>query len=192
MAIYTMELRELMENTNLFDFDYPIYDENYRSAFEGKFINYFYFREIGVETVARFKHNLRTKLNIIMPHYNKLYKSQLHDLALKNYDVTETYERKANANRTNVDEIINKQLYSDTGRKRVDIDDVDYISNISKNFNNGTSNVSDDSNESWERKMSGNIGVQTQTDLIRIYENNLKNVDLMIFEECDDLFMGVF
>ena len=76
MATYTMELREIIENNcNIFDFKYPIFKEEYRKTFEENFINYFYFREIGVETVARFKHNLKTQLNLIMPYYNKMYMS---------------------------------------------------------------------------------------------------------------------
>ena len=94
MAEYTMELREIVSKVNIFDFDYPIWKEDYRKEFEAKFINHFYFREIGVETVARFKHNLKEQLNLIMPFYNKMYYSQsLEQRILDNYDVTETFEK---------------------------------------------------------------------------------------------------
>ena len=42
----------------LFDFDYPFYDETKRAEFETKFINHFYLREIGSETMGSFKFNL--------------------------------------------------------------------------------------------------------------------------------------
>ena len=40
--------------------------------------------------------------------------------------------------------------------------------------------------------MTGNIGVQTDADAIIKYEQSLKNIDDMVFEELEILFMGVF
>ena len=72
MANYTIELYRLIEDKhfNIFDFEYDFYtdDIEIRKNFEKKFEDYFYFREIGQETVSRFKHQLRTKLNIIAPY----------------------------------------------------------------------------------------------------------------------------
>ena len=194
MANYTIELRELVENNyKIFDFSYPLFDESYRETFERNFIDYFYFREIGFETIARFKHHLKTELNILMPYYNKLYTSQgLEQRILDNYDVTETFERNVTGSKTGINENSNKQLFSDTGRKRVDINDIDYVSTINKETNNTTSNVNDENNERWSRTMKGNIGVQTDADAIMKYENSLKNVDLLIFEELEKLFMQIF
>lgn len=193
MAMYTMELREILDNHKIFDFYYPIFSEDYRLTFERKFMEHFYYREIGAETVARFKHNLREMLNLIMPYYNKMYMSQsLEQRILDNYDVTETFEKTSSTDKTGVSDTTNKELYSDTGRKRVDIDDVDYVSNISKNIGNNTSNVNEDNTEKWTRKMQGNIGIQTDADAVMKYEQSLRNIDLMVFEELDILFMGVF
>lgn len=61
----------------VFNFDYPIFDENYRSVLETKILKHFYTREIGEETVGLWKLRLDTKLNEIMPYYNKLYESEL-------------------------------------------------------------------------------------------------------------------
>lgn len=194
MANYTIELRTIIENNvNIFDFNYPIFDESYRATLEDNFINHFYYREIGFETISRFKHHLKTELNILMPYYNKLYKSQgLEQRILDNYDVTETFERNVTGSKTGVNENSNKQLFSDTGRKRVDINDIDYVSTINKETNNTTSNVNDENNERWSRTMKGNIGVQTDADAIMKYENSLKNVDLLLFEELEKLFMQIF
>ena len=194
MANYTIELRTILENNvNIFDFNYPIFDESYRAKFEENFINHFYYREIGFETISRFKHHLKTELNILMPYYNKLYTSQgLEQRILDNYDVTETFERNVTGSKTGVNENSNKQLFSDTGRKRVDINDIDYVSTINKETNNTTSNVNDENNERWARTMKGNIGVQTDADAIMKYENSLKNVDLLLFEELEKLFMQIF
>ena len=62
----------------VFDFSFPIFDENYRSVLETKILKHYYTREIGLETVGLWKLKLETKLNEIMPYFNQLYKSQLY------------------------------------------------------------------------------------------------------------------
>ena len=61
----------------IFDFDFPIFDETYRSVLERKILKHYYTREICAETVGLWKHFLSTRLNEIMPYYNKLYQSEL-------------------------------------------------------------------------------------------------------------------
>ena len=61
----------------IFNFDYPIFDNSYKSVLETKIIKHFYTREIGFETVGLWKLKLDTKMNEIMPYYNKLYNSEL-------------------------------------------------------------------------------------------------------------------
>ena len=63
----------------IFDFDFPIFDESYRSVLERKILKHFYTREICEETVGLWKLRLDTRLNEIMPYYNKLYNSELLD-----------------------------------------------------------------------------------------------------------------
>ena len=76
----------------IFDFDFPIFDEKYRSVLETKILKHYYTREIGEETVGLWKFRLNTRLNEIMPYYNKLYKSELLDFNPL-YDVDITRER---------------------------------------------------------------------------------------------------
>lgn len=64
---------------NVFDFSFPIFDENYRSVLETKILKHFYTREIGLETIGLWKLKLNTKLNEIMPYFNQLYSSQLYE-----------------------------------------------------------------------------------------------------------------
>lgn len=61
----------------IFNFDFPIFDENYRLPLEIKILRYYYTREICEETVGLWKLRLQNKLNLIMPYYNQLYKSEL-------------------------------------------------------------------------------------------------------------------
>lgn len=61
----------------IFDFNFPIFDETYRNVLCKKILKHYYTREIGLETYGLWKLKLDTKLNEIMPYYNKLYKSEL-------------------------------------------------------------------------------------------------------------------
>ena len=98
MSTYTTELRYILESyagldasteypsidsviekskNKLFDFNYPIFDESYRSHLESLICLHYYRREIGFETVGLFKMYLERTMREIMPYYNQLYKSQL-------------------------------------------------------------------------------------------------------------------
>jgi hypothetical protein len=61
----------------IFNFEYPIFDETYRSVLETKILKHFYTREIAHETYGLWQFKLDTLLNEIMPYYNQLYKSAL-------------------------------------------------------------------------------------------------------------------
>lgn len=94
MAMYTMELRNYIEKfsqyeqglsisekieigrPHLFDFYYPIFDEDYRKVFETNFIRHFYMREIGFETEGLFKLKLEDWLNVNMPYWNEMFLSE--------------------------------------------------------------------------------------------------------------------
>ncbi len=93
MADYTIELRRYIDSFSygsslprkeildkgrrqLFDFDYPFFDEDYRETFETHFVTHFYMREIGFETIGLFKMRLEDWLNLNMPYYNQLFLSE--------------------------------------------------------------------------------------------------------------------
>lgn len=63
----------------IFDFDFPIWSENYRLELESKIIRHYMMREIGQETLGLFKLELETRLNEIMPYYNQLYLTTVKD-----------------------------------------------------------------------------------------------------------------
>ena len=78
MAKYTTELRHLVDLEYDFQLDlYPIFDETYRETLNAKILDHYRYREIGFETPARFRHQLKSKMNEIMPYYNQQYASQL-------------------------------------------------------------------------------------------------------------------
>lgn len=102
MARYTVELREIHKSgLKIFNFDYDFYDPSKKSEFEQKFINHFYFREIGVETVGRFQHYLKCKCDEVLPYYNLLFKTALYEYDVKNnYNLTETFTKTSTNART--------------------------------------------------------------------------------------------
>ena len=61
----------------IFNFDFPLFDENYRTPLEKKILRHFYTREISEETVGLWKLRLQDRLCMIMPYYNQLYSSEL-------------------------------------------------------------------------------------------------------------------
>lgn len=86
----------------VFDFTFPIFDENYRSVLETKILRHYYTREIGMETVGLWKLKLNTKMNEIMPYYNQLYKSELYEFnPFYDVDLTTSGNKKGNENSEN-------------------------------------------------------------------------------------------
>ena len=59
----------------IFNFEFPMFDENYRLPLEIKILRHYYTREISEETVGLWKLRLETRMNEIMPYYNQLYES---------------------------------------------------------------------------------------------------------------------
>lgn len=102
---------------HIFDFDFPIFDENYRTTLETKIIRHYYTREIGLETYGLWKLKLQTKLNEIMPYYNKLYESELFTYnPLYDVDMTTTHVGQKTGENTNVDSRISERSNSGTSK----------------------------------------------------------------------------
>lgn len=121
MSKYTVELRYICETAagleesvgdndvenviqqalpNIFNFSFPIFDETYRNVLETKILRHYYTREIAFETVGLWKLKLRTKLNEIMPYFNKLYQSELFDFnPLYDVDLTRTHVKDSSGTR---------------------------------------------------------------------------------------------
>lgn len=86
---------------SIFNFDYPIFDEEYRNVLETKILRHYYLREICAETVGVWKHFLETKMNEIMPYYNKLYGSELIKFnPMYDVDLTTDHNKQLNGTRS--------------------------------------------------------------------------------------------
>ena len=193
MGKYTLTIQEiLLNNVNLFDFDYSFYNESHKKGFEKKFLDRFLFDEIGTETVARFKHNLRTTLNEIMPYYTHLYETTIYEYnPILNYDLQEVIIR----------DVSNEQ--EEEGTITDSNKNYDTPINFNGNYKNSPSNINDNENtnnitrkglvsELHKRNTKGNIGVMTTQDLIMKERDIIINIDKLILEELNILFMGVY
>ena len=216
MAKYTIELRALNNPPyfKLFDFEYDFYEESKKEQFEQKFIDYFYMREIEHATAEEFKHELRTKLNLIAPYYKQLYETELKSKNIEfllNKDLKETFIREVESDTESLSNFNNESngkakvetlsTTNDTPQNR--IDDLDkYISSASKDKNtsdtsssdNGSS-ISQNSNTAKEETTlisKGNIGTTSSAQLLRDWREVLINIDMMILEECEELFFKLF
>lgn len=76
----------------IFNFSYPIWDENDRVSLESLILRHYYMREIGFETVGQWKFQLANRLREIMPYYIELWKTtQKQYDYLGDIDIWETY-----------------------------------------------------------------------------------------------------
>lgn len=113
-----MQLRWLIEMN--YDFglkSYPIFDENYRETLNNNIINTYYLSEIGSETAGQFALRFKSKMNLIMPYYNKLYESQLIEIeALNKLTETRTIKDTASGNSSGEQKTTNTSEISGTSK----------------------------------------------------------------------------
>ena len=217
MPRYTIELREI-ENCicYLFPKGFPFYtdSEELRQNFLQKFYDEYMFREIGFETVERFKRSLLGKLNKIMPYYTQLYHTELESKNvnfLLNKDLVETFEREVsgssevnsnsttNANGTSTAN--NNDIMYDTPNSRID-DITKYPTQGSQGENNATtsSNATSTNNQTGENTQTektsliskGNIGITSSAQLLKEWREVIINIDELILNDLEDLFMLLF
>jgi len=204
-----LSIRDKIEigRTKLFDFDYPLFSEEYRKDFETHFIREFYTREIGFEVEELFKFKLETWLLINMPYYNKLFESELNEydpLSNSEMNVTHTKTKDTNQidNRTSagtqatdtsnelsssqqgnsesINDDFNRQLESNTPDSRLNItanDGEGVIEYASKITENNTNNKNTTSGES-----TGNESGTSQSNS-KVNQNESLNSDKDELEE---------
>lgn len=227
MAKYTTELRSIceyyagyLEGQNydqvsvviekalpkLFDFSFPIFDESYRTVLETKIVKHFYTREIGAETVGRWKLFLEERLNLIMPYYDKLYESEkikfdpMHNVDLTrdhNIDTSGNSENTSHATGSGTSD--NWTYNNDTPQGGIDgLADRKYLtsaindtgSSSSTSDGNGTGTFSN--TEKYVEHVVGKSEGASFSKLLKEYRDTLINIDERVIHELDDLFMGVW
>lgn len=237
MASYTMTLAEMLNNEltqNIFPTKYDFYidDSQVRKAFEDKFINHFYYREIAFESPFIFKQRLSALLLLRMPYWKKLYETELEakDINfLLNKDLKETFTRELNSenqstgtnssnqssttsntvSQTASSSNIHKESSLMDGVSSVSLED-GYLTGIGsdsgENNTSGSSNGSDTieatgsssqsgnetTRETTELLSQGNIGITSSAELLEKWRSVLINMDEIIINECNELFMKIY
>lgn len=186
---------------NIFDFNFPFYDEGKKEAWERRFIKHFYMYEIGLETIGLWKLMLENKLNEIMPFYNKLYTEfEKIENMTNNLNIDETGTRNntgtSTANSEQKSQGNNQSLFSDTPQSRVSIGQSGYVTTITEGTIGDNTNANSTQNvnnvESYSNNRKGNMGNRTNAELFKVASESIVNIDQMIYNECSDLFMLLY
>lgn len=197
MSKYTTEVRTICENlagldesvgynsikdviansrTKVFDFDYPIFDSNYKEVLETKILKHYYTNEICCETVGLWKLFLDETMNRIMPYYNQLYES-----ALIKYNPLTTTEMNTihnNINKTTGDATHNtSNIENDNIDKTNNSNEISNIndnnSTSSNNVKSGTQNTNTNNTEKYSDTPQGSISnLSSDTYLTNATMNN--------------------
>lgn len=193
----------------IFTFTFPIFDENYRTVLEKKILKHFYTREISEETVGLWKLRLDTKLNEIMPYYNKLYKSELLEFnPLYTANLTRTKKTDYDSNRntsnngsgTGTNSNVSIDLYSDTPQGSLTgVENETYLTNARKttdtaNSSSTATNSGTDALKSTEDYLETVVGFEGSdaSDLLMKYRDTFLNIDMMIIDELETLFFQLW
>lgn len=203
-------LYNLPEKTHqfVFDFDYPLFEKVDKDKFETNILEYFIQRRIGFETYTVFKMQLRNKLNVIMPYYNKLF-SFLDGWDLFNDGETITHTS-TGTDKKQTDSTTDNTLNSTTqDRSEQDlrnskypqnqIDDLKngtYVSdaNFNQFSNNGSSNSTGNTTYNENNNSTNTLEEETKrtpADKLAIYNSFIEsknNIMQKIYDELDVLF----
>ena len=185
---------------------YPIFDEAYRSVLNQNIIDTYWNREIAYESGDMFTLALRARMNLRMPYYNKLYRSEL-----KEFDPLVTIdmltEGEAESESTSKDASESKNDSDSTSQGRTVNSETpqtmlsgrgDYATAASDATTyalgeaTGVSKSDSESaaNQKSKSRTKGYQGIPA--DLIMAYRASLLNVDQMIVEELEEFFLMVF
>lgn len=192
----------------IFDFSYPFYNNSAKdkASFEVQFLWHFLQSEIGFETYGWWKSRLKSLLTDIMPKYKRIW-----DIEQEQYNMFDTVNMRrsktasnegdtsgSTENTTNVTGE-NNDAFSDTPQGGLTgVINNSYLTNF-RQIKDTTSNKSNTSNtsklkgheessESWQGKESA----EPYIDIVVKERENALNINLMIFNDCEKLFMGVF
>ena len=218
MAKYTIELYKLFENKNnfrVFDFDYNFYRDDLKEEFEKYFLDFFYFNEIGFETIGRFKKALQNRLNVIADYYKEYYKT-CEEVFTRNMmntkEIKEEFIREVisnnqtniNHNDTNVSNgsSNNENIFSATPKGKIEnLEKYMTEGTLDKNNHNVTnenigsseSESNNNLNEKTTFKSEGNLGVSSDGFLIEKWREVIVDINYKICnEELRDLFMLIY
>lgn len=183
----------------IFDFDYPLSTHINREDFEVMILNNYMMRRIGYETPTAFKLQLNVKLNSIMPIYNKLFDSLdgwnlFTDGEVVSREVTRGETSTDSSESSLTSSTTDDNRFSDTPQGRLqDIKDGTYMTDYTLNQNDNTSTGSSSGSSSKDGTEEETI-TRTPANKIELYkefQNNIRSIYQLIFDELDELFYSL-
>ena len=208
MSRYTTELRLIVQNTSLKEVqswfkDYELSDyltEEEIAVIEERgtwnkdklaelIVDHYWMHEIGLETVALFKHQVKVAMREIMEEKLPLiYSASIKYDPLVNVDFTETYEEE-NSQDGNADGL---NVNSDTPQGQISKETIlggSYAS--STGASEGTSHS--EGTQSYTRTQKGNSGsLTTAQALVQQYRKNIIMINRDIVNDLANLFMQIY
>ena len=175
----TLEQIQTIENTGIWSKD----------RLAKKIVDHYLMEQIGFETMALFRHQVKIKMQELMESKLPLiYSSAIQYDPLVNVDYTETFER----NIQNAGNSSGLSVGSDTPQGQISksaILEGNYATDTSANENEASNNT----DEEYTKKVKGNSGVSaTAQRMIQQYRDNIYSIDKSIIDDLNDLFMIIY
>lgn len=187
--------------------------------FASKFEEHFRFRQIGQETPERFRRVFQARWREVIPYYQDLYDSvrimrQIED-PFGNVDIIETYEEESTKSSTassngssSSDSSLNtsedkKHIVSDTPRGSISTLE-NYMTNAETEDNSSETSSSTDTTATGTSTgessgtvkhtftKKGNQGVNTYAHDMKEFRETIINIEQMLLNEFNNLFLGVY
>lgn len=220
MSKYTIELRKIIDtlgedevkswfmNYDLHDYltDDEISVIEKRGTFSKeklakKILRHYYMHEIGLETVALFKHYAKMAMDEIMEQKLPLiYSAAIEYDPLVNVDFEETYSGMNSGSENGVTQSAGNGLSinSDTPQGKINKSQIlsgEYASNTSGNEStaSGSSQSNTEQSQEYTRKTKGNSGsLSTSQKLIQQYRDNIIMIERDVIKDLSSLFMIIY
>lgn len=212
MAKYSIELRKIIQTVGeeevkswfmryelsdyLTDDEIDVIDERgtwNKEKLAQKIIDHYFMREIGFETVALFKHQVKVAMQEIMEEKLPLiYSASIKYDPLVNVDFTEEYSGQNAGNSTSNSSGLTVQ--SDTPQGQINKSAIlagNYASSTSANDIDDTTATS--GTEKYTKTTRGNSGVSaTAQKMVQQYRENIIMIDRDIIRDLGSLFMSIY
>ena len=162
-----------------------------------KIVDHYFMREIGLETVALFKHKAKVAMQEIMEEkLPLLYSAAIKYDPLVNVDFREEYTSEGEANSTSNNTGEGLTINSDTPQNRISLETIkngEYASSTSGTESSNQITDESTSGQPYVRTKKGNSGsITTAQKLIEDYRKNIIMIDRSIIEDLSSLFMGIY
>ena len=189
-----------------FNFQYELFKDEYKAHLEQAFIMHFFLYEIGFDTPHSFLQQLMIEWLIKIPTYNKFYESlDMITDPMYTVDVAteQTTEATTNSNNESNGETTNTSKSDATGTysdyPQTILAELDYGTSGTKDGSkseaasrqHATGEASGTSSSTASNTTKGYNGIP-QSTLVTQYRSTLLNVDLLLFNDLQMLFLGVY